>query len=306
MIRKLLFFASVTLAACARAATPAGSAVGAAPANRAAAAAPALQLTYLGVAGWVLSDGAHTVVIDPYLSRPSFADGVAVTSDAAAVAKHAPARADLILIGHSHVDHVLDAPALALRTGAAVLGTSSTINYARAAGVPEAQLITVRGGEDYAFAGFSVRVLPGLHSALDHKRTFGADQVIPAGVLPTTFAQFAEGGTLNYLVRLGGRQVLIIGSANFIEREVQGLRPDAAIVAVGLRQEIYEYTCRLLRALGAPPTVITNHFDAWRAPVGEPLSPEARQDLEAFSAEVQACAPGTTTVVPTPFAAFRL
>jgi len=29
----------------------------------------ALQLTYLGVAGWMISDGRATVLLDPYFSR---------------------------------------------------------------------------------------------------------------------------------------------------------------------------------------------------------------------------------------------
>lgn len=259
-----------------------------------------VTLTYLGVAGWSLSDGEHTVVVDPYFSRPRFADGVPVRADEAAIARLAPADVDLILIGHSHVDHVLDAPALALRSGASVLGSVSTARYARAYGVPEAQVIPVQGGEDYAFDGFSVRVIPGLHSALDDKHTFGAGDVIDDGVLPASFAAFGEGGTFDYLVRLGGKQVLFIGSANYIERELEGLRPDVAVVATGLRDEIHEYSARLMAALGAPPLVLANHFDAWREPLGAPLDDATRADLVAFAAEIHAVAPHTRVVVPQP------
>jgi L-ascorbate metabolism protein UlaG (beta-lactamase superfamily) len=299
------------LAACAAACAAAGAQAPPAPAA-AATAAPRLPitLTYLGVAGWSISDGAHTVLVDPYFSRPSLVAGAAFRTDPAAVdaafaAKRLPARADVILIGHSHVDHVLDAPAVALRTGASILGTSSTTNYGRAAGVPDAQLITAKGGEDYAFDGFSVRVLPGLHSALDDKHFTGWGQVIAPGTVPTTMDGFAEGGTLNYLVRLGGHQMLIIGSANFIEREVEGLRPDIAIVATGLRQEIYDYSCRLLRATGHPPLLLTNHFDAWTKPAETPLSADATADLAAFTREVKACSPTTKVVVPKTFEPMR-
>src|SRR5690349_2224975 len=85
-----------------------------------------VTLRYLGVAGWELSDGSHTVLIDPYFSRPSLADGVSVQPDLAAIAARAPQRAELILISHSHVDHALDAAAVAQRSGAMVLGTEST------------------------------------------------------------------------------------------------------------------------------------------------------------------------------------
>lgn len=293
--------ASSLLVACAH--PPAPPAAAAPP----RATTPSLTLTYLGVAGWQITDGQRVVLADPYFTRPTFAAGTPVTSDAAAVAARAPARADLIVVGHSHIDHVLDSPAVAKRTGASVMGSISTANYARTAGLPAEQILPVKGGEDYAFEGFSVRVIPGLHSALDDKHSFSPFTNIASDkTLPTTMDEFGEGGTLNYLVRFGGRQILIIGSANYIERELEGLRPDIAIVAVGLREEIHDYSCRLMRALGAPPIVLTNHFDSWTKPVDTPLSEGARRDLAAFAEEIRACAPATRVVVPVPFSPLPL
>jgi L-ascorbate metabolism protein UlaG (beta-lactamase superfamily) len=77
-------------------------------------------------------------------------------------------RVDFVLVTHTHYDHVLDVPHIALKTGAAVIGTESTENVMRAYGVPEAQLITVRGGEDYQFDSFSLKVNPSLRSPPDH------------------------------------------------------------------------------------------------------------------------------------------
>jgi L-ascorbate metabolism protein UlaG (beta-lactamase superfamily) len=280
----------------------------AATAAKAAAAPPSpVTLTYLGVAGWSITDGSRTVLVDPYFTRPDFSKKKPVLAtdpaaiDAAFAAGRLPARADAIVIGHSHVDHVLDAPAVARRTGAQLLGTKSTIHYARAAGVPDNQLVPVKGGEDYAFDAFSIRAIPGLHSALSDKHYLDFDKPIPAGKLPATMDEFAEGSTLNYLIRLGDRQILIIGSANFIERELDGLRPDIAILATGLRQEIHDYSCRLMRVLGSPPLVLTTHFDAWTKPAETPLDASTVEDLAAFTREIQSCAPKTRVIVPKPF-----
>jgi L-ascorbate metabolism protein UlaG (beta-lactamase superfamily) len=253
-----------------------------------------ITLTYLGVAGWSIESAGKTILVDPYFSRPNL-DGP-IASDPAAIAKHAPARADAIVIGHSHVDHLLDAPAVAKVTGASIIGSDSTARVALASGVPKEQVIPIKGGEDYAFAGYSIRVIPGLHSALDHKQTFGK----PITVLPPSkFGDWEEGGAFNYLVRVGGHEVFVQSSANFIEREVEGLRPDIAIIATGLREEIYHYTCRLMRALGEPPIVLVNHFDNWQeAPVDEPAS----EDMKKFIAEVATCAPKTRVIVPKHFA----
>ncbi len=261
-----------------------------------------IVLTYLGVAGWSLSDGKTTILVDPFFSRGPLPAGTdRLVPDEKQIARHAPAHADLILVGHSHFDHLLDVPAIAARTGAQILGSQSSTNYARASGIPGDHLITVKGGEDYEFGAFSVRVIPGLHSALDDKHGYAAIQSIPADIkLPLTFDEFDQGGTLAYLVRIAGHEILFIDSANYIEREMEGLRPDVAIVATGLREEIHDYSCRLMHALGQPPLVITNHFDAWTKPVDDDLNPskESSADLDAFSGEVRGCSPSTRVVIP--------
>lgn len=255
-----------------------------------------ITLTYLGVAGWQLDGGGHTLLFDPYFSRPAL-DGP-IASDPAAVAARSPARADLVLVGHTHVDHALDAPAVAARTGADLLGSVSTAMLARASGLADDRIITVKGGEDFAFDGFSVRVLPSLHSALGGKHVFGRAFAAPP-TLPIAFDDFVEGGTFAYLVRIAGHQLVVLDTANFIERELAGLRPDIAIVGTGLRQEVHDYTCRLLHALGDPPHVIASHFDDWRGP---PVDAPPDDDLRAFVAEVERCAPGTDVVIPRHFA----
>lgn len=77
-----------------------------------------------------------------------------------------------------------------------------------------------------------------LHSALDHKHTalgVNAGQIAGAPTLPMKLDDYVEGGTLAYLLRLAGHEILILDTANFIERELAGLRPDIAIIAPGLR-----------------------------------------------------------------------
>jgi L-ascorbate metabolism protein UlaG (beta-lactamase superfamily) len=292
-----------TAAACS-AAAPAGAPASAARPEPAQERRAALKLTYLGVAGWQLTSGDVTVMVDPYFSRPSLAAEAPMIPDEQAIRARVPPRASLVLVAHSHVDHLLDAPTVARLTGAEIMGTASTANYARASGIPSEKIVTVKGGEDYAFKGFSVRVIPGLHSALDHKHTFGADTLIPANVkLPMRFADFVEGGSLAYLVRVGGHEVLFISSANYIERELEGIHPDVAVVATGLRQEVHDYTCRLMRVLGRPPVVFANHFDRWMEPIGPTanLSPETTADLARFGEEVRACSSKTRVIVPAHF-----
>jgi L-ascorbate metabolism protein UlaG (beta-lactamase superfamily) len=277
-----------------------------------------VTLEYMGAAGWRISDRSTVILVDPYISRilgpppplaPPYAklpgdtrpvygwNDIAVP-DVAAIDARIP-RADFILVTHTHYDHVLDVPHIALKTHSTVIGTESTENVMRAYSVPEQQLITVRGGEDYDFGVFSVKVIPSLHSPLDHKHYFSSETA-PAGMkAPLTLQQMhPEGGTLAYLIRFHGHQILVFGGMNYIEREIEGLEPDVVLLgASSSRREIYDYTGRLMRDLHFPPLVIPTHWDNFFAPYA--ASQQSSIDaLQPFVQEVRTASPKTKIIVP--------
>jgi L-ascorbate metabolism protein UlaG (beta-lactamase superfamily) len=97
-------------------------------------------LKYLGTAGWEITDGTTTILIDPYLSRingpapPGGGSGHSIAGDTrraygwgdvappdvAAIDSHIQP-ADFVLVTHTHYDHILDVPHIALKTGAAAV-----------------------------------------------------------------------------------------------------------------------------------------------------------------------------------------
>jgi len=114
-----------------------------------------IRLTYLGNAGWEITDGTKVVLVDPFLTQ--FArwapgkqnDGPAPSDlylpDTALINAHVT-KADYILITHGHPDHALDAGVISNKTGAIIVGHETAANLARAYDVPDARLITVIGG----------------------------------------------------------------------------------------------------------------------------------------------------------------
>ena len=276
-----------------------------------------VKLSYMGTAGWEITDGQTVILVDPYLSRlktetpndpplasdprPLITDDDFATSDRAVIDSHIH-KADYILITHTHMDHVLDMPYIARKTGALVIGTESTGNFARDNGVPDAQILTVKGGDDLQLRGCSVQVIPSLHGILPSSFP-PASTIFPADAKPPfRLGQlFIEGGTLAYLIRIAGHQIIVFGSMNYIEREVEGLRPDIALIgAMPERRKIYHYTERLLRALGYPPLVMPTHWDRFNVGYDVPQQP-AIDRLQSFIAEVKAVSPHTEVKVPTYF-----
>jgi L-ascorbate metabolism protein UlaG (beta-lactamase superfamily) len=309
MLRTVLAsFVLTTIAICS-----AGAQAPPRPAKRAP-----VSLEYLGTAGWRISDGITVILVDPYLSRifgpqppgrapylrssgdtrPLYGWDDIAAPDAAAIDARVQ-HADFVFVTHTHYDHVLDVPHIALKTHATVIGTESTGNVMRAYGVPEEQLITVRGGEDYDFGVFSVRVIPSLHSPLDHKHYFSSEKA-PAGMkAPLTLQQMhPEGGTLAYFIRFQGHQILVFGGMNYIEREIEGLEPDVAVVgAASSRKEIYDYSGRLMRALHFPALVLPTHWDNFTAPFGVSQQPSV-DAVQSFVQEIKAASPKIKVITP--------
>lgn len=292
----------------------------------ATAGSDSVTLRYFGAAGWEISgptegsDDPVVVLVDPYLTRakygaasswdpsdarPTYTRADTLFSDTDLIDSHID-RADYILVQHSHPDHVMDVPYLANRTGAVVIGHETTINIMRAYGVPDAQLITVRGGEDYDFGDVSIRVIPSLHSPLNDKRYYQSRVVEVGARRPLRISQLVEGGSLMFLVRIAGHEVMTMGSMNFIERQVEGLRPDIALVgAAPSHLEIYRYTPRLMAALGFPRVVIPTHADNFQAPYGSTIAYRTEW-VDAFVDEVRDASPQTRVVVPRHLEPIRL
>ncbi len=176
------------------------------------------------------------VLVDPYISRLNYGEGGHPDDERPHFAREDLAwsdttlidslitEADFILCTHSHFDHLADVPYIARKTGAKVIGHETANTILRAYGIPEEQLYTVKGGEDYQFEDFSVRVVPGLHSALNEKLYYDSRRYDEQTGLqaPLRINQFIEGGSLNFLARFDRHTVLAMGSMNFIEGEFEG------------------------------------------------------------------------------------
>src|ERR671914_2893586 len=104
------------------------------------------SLDWYGCATYRLTlPGQHgdlVVFLDAYLDRVPGAAG-----PQPALAPDEVERADWIVVGHSHFDHLWGAERIARNTGATIIGSHETVRLMVNEEVPEAQLTAVAGGE---------------------------------------------------------------------------------------------------------------------------------------------------------------
>jgi L-ascorbate metabolism protein UlaG (beta-lactamase superfamily) len=272
-----------------------------------------IQLKYLGTAGWQITDGKITVLVDPYISRVKLGTGPGISpedtretvlrsdyfvSDTVGI-DSLITEVDYILVHHSHFDHLSDVPYIAKKTGARVIGTETTCNILRAYGIPDEQLYPVKGGEDYQFENFSVRVIPSIHSALNNKHYIDSRVYNEVPRAPLRVSEFIEGGSLMFLARFTHHDVLTMGSMNFVERELQGIEPDILLAGVNQSQlGLYKYNERLLAVTGYPEVIIPSHWDNFRLPYGFSQEAAVKLKLIPFKEDVAKLSPNSRVIIP--------
>lgn len=246
-----------------------------------------VALTYLGTAGFVLEAEGRTIVLDPYLSRPGLRKLLTrrLVCDEKLLARHVP-HADDVFVGHAHFDHVLDAPAICLRTGARLVGSRAVCMVARAAGVPEPQLRETAGREDIACGAVTVRGLPSLHGKVLFGRVPFPGDIDAPPAWPPRMRDLRHGLVLNWLVKVGDFSLVHVDSAELINTELQGHQADVVcLCAAGWRRRP-DYVADVVRIL-KPRFVLVCHWDTMLTPISQPMQMIPGLELAALLHEVR-------------------
>lgn len=294
------------------AAGAAGAAVAAVGAGGAAQAAGPrtwkrqVTLRWFGAAGWELGIGDRRVLVDPWLTRfpatgpnGEFDGSTPLRVDQALIDRHITA-AELVLVTHGHFDHLADVPHVLRRhTTARAIGTETHAHLLTAYGIDPSRLLHARGGEYLEFDGYRVRAMASLHSQFaGYGYVFPGTLTSPPRRPPRIVSDLPEGGTLAYQVEIAdGPRVFFLCTANLIERELTGLDPDIAVIAVpSSTNRSVAVLERALRALGNPRYVIPNHHDDMATPLGDTVvNPEV---VRAFRVTVARVSPASTVIEP--------
>ena len=252
-----------------------------------------LSVTWLGVTTVLIDDGETQVLVDGFFSRPSLADGLLrrpVSNDAAiinyALHEFGMRRLAAIIPAHSHFDHAMDVGALANRSNASVVGSESTANIARGAGVPEDQILVASHGETYEFGQFRVRLLRSRHGPIGWRGSVPLDGSIDEPLaLPAPVSSMRLGAAWSIVVEHPQGNVLVQGSSGFVEGALADVQADLALLCTyGLSTLGKDYAERYWREMvtttGAT-AVMPMHFDDFTRPFGEVVPfPKALDNIE--------------------------
>ncbi len=254
-----------------------------------------VTLRYLGTAGFVVTAGQHTVVLDPYVSRPGILDSLKPLVPNADLIRRLLPKADDVLVGHSHHDHVLDAPELCHQTGARFIGSPSACNVARAYGLPDTQLVQTTGRHDIPTGPGLVRGLPSRHGRVYFGRVTLPGTIDTPPPWPPRIWQLKHGLVLNWLLDLAGIRMVHVDSADFIEQEMASVgRADiACLCAIGrkYRPGFVRQAIEMLR----PRYVLACHWDLFTTPYDAAPRLLPGVDLKGFVHEVRAA--GSTPLI---------
>ncbi len=244
-----------------------------------------VTVRYTGCATLVFSDGDTQIVIDGWFSRPGVFSlvGGTVEPDLDAIerglAANALTEAAVVFAVHSHYDHAMDAPEVARRTGALLMGSASTAMIGRGWGLPEAQIRLAEDREPVRFGAFTVTPIASRHFQFAdpavRERALADPTITEPLVPPVGLFEYKVGQPYALLIEHPQGRVLIQGSAGFIEGSLADVEADVVLLGIGgLGSQSPDYRETYWRetveASGAT-RVIPIHWDGLTSPIEGPF-----------------------------------
>src|SRR3954451_10315274 len=249
-----------------------------------------LDVTWLGVSGYRLTYEGVSLFIDPYVSRVPLRDFLLrrrTLPDERLIERYASAPGPVagILVGHTHFDHAVDAPALARRYAAKAYGSASLVHLMRPHGLA-AQAVEITPHRPYELGPFKVSFTPSRHSKLLFGRKVPMDGELTCehldGLAP---GAYKCGAVYGIRIDVAGVSLYHQGSADLNDAELREGPVDVFLAGVAGRSVTPHYWERILPKLD-PRIVVPTHYDNFFSPLGRPEDFVRRVNLGEVPDEV--------------------
>ncbi len=245
-----------------------------------------INIKFMGTNSLAFTFEGRTVLIDPYFSRPP-----GVLGPGALMRKFQPdegriewalsnfsiEKADAIAITHSHIDHAMDMPTIAKKTGATIYGSSSTANIARGLDLSEDRIVIVEPQGKYSIPPFTlsfhksahIPIPPPLDKLLENKEI---DQPL---IPPARVFDYKEGDVYVIKIEVTETRFAIYGSAGPLPDSLKGKQIDYVFASIGGLQtkpisHTDDYINGSILSLNPRKTYLT-HWDLFTRPLSTTL-----------------------------------
>jgi L-ascorbate metabolism protein UlaG (beta-lactamase superfamily) len=244
-----------------------------------------VTVRWTGTATLVFTDGETTWLTDGWFSRPGplalfFGE---IEPDLAAIERGLAAngleRAAAVFPVHSHYDHAMDAPEVARRTGAVLLGSESTANIGRGWNLPEEQIRAVRDREPIGLGAFTLTPIESQHFQFPdprmRERALGDPEITEPLVPPVGAFEYKLGMAYVLHVAHPKGSFLIVGSGGYIEGGLEGYEADVVFLGTGgIGSQTADYRETYWRETigrARPSKIIPIHWDSLTGPIEGPF-----------------------------------
>jgi L-ascorbate metabolism protein UlaG (beta-lactamase superfamily) len=251
-----------------------------------------LEVEWLGVSGYRFTHEGHTLFVDPYISRVPLRDLLLrrrALPDGAALERfvRAPGKTVGVLVGHTHFDHAVDAPALARRLDCKAYGSASLINLMALHGMAE-RAVEVEPYRVYDLGPFEVSFTPSVHSKLLLGLTVPYDGELTCEHLDSLSpAAYRCGQVWGISIAAAGVRFYHQGSANLVDDAIRERGVDVFLAGVAGRGFTERYWQRILPLL-EPRAVVPTHYDNFFRPLGQDLEFVTAAELARLPEEIGA------------------
>lgn len=255
---------------------------------------PGLELQWLGVSGYRMTYEAKTLFIDPYVSRvplsavlrrqPAVPDPAMVERF---IVPAAGSEVVAVLVGHTHWDHAVDAPAICKRFASKAYGSSSLQQLMALHGLGE-QTVVVEPYRTYELGPFAVSFTPSAHSKLILGLAVPFDGELSCDHLDALSpGAYRCGQVWGIRIDVAGASFYHQGSANLVDDALRTRGVDFFLAGVAGRGFTPNYWQRILGRL-EPGTIVPTHYDDFFRPLSAPMGFTTNVNLAQVPDEIAA------------------
>jgi len=262
------------------------------PAPSAHDLASPVTLTWFGVTTMLFDDGETQILIDGFISRPTLWQILTqrpVDNDVATINyflnEYRIRRLAAIIPVHSHFDHAMDIGAIGNRSSASILGSESTAQIARGAGVPKDQIVVVEDRAEYTFGQFTVTFIESVHAPVGLRGSIPLPGTIDDPLTtPAPINAWREGASYSIIVSHPSGTTLVQGSGGIRQAALDDVEVDVVMLSTAMieglgHDYVEQYWLATVTSTGAT-TVIPVHFDDFTKAFGiVELTPDFLDDF---------------------------